>query len=166
MDISGITQKLANTDSLEDWRTVASALDVASKQAAYRQAKPLWVKRMVEQRKLLLHPEVIENLRYNQWVPSDVQLRMIWASVLATLDEPNSKEGFNRIKERLRKKYGYSWWEDVYKRIKPAYAARERIKKKCAGDSQAMQMLAHKTILFGSMFEEEYISALEMIPRD
>lgn len=166
MDVATLTNQLVSTDSLENWKTIAAGWDKASKSTAYAQAKPLWVKRMIEQRKLLLHPDVIQSLQHSHWVPNDAHLRMIWASILATLDEPDSKAGFKRIKVKLQQKYGYDWWEDVYWRIKHAYAAHARIKKNYGDSNPGMQMLASKTILFGSMLEDEYIAALKMIPKD
>jgi hypothetical protein len=165
MDVSALIKLLAGTDSLDQWSQHLVNLPASEKREAIRAAEPLWVARMVQESKLLVHPVTIEELEANRWVPSNSQRRMIWASVLASLDGQDSKQRFNKIKEKLIKKYGNPWWFDVYNRVKPAYAARMRLKKGNDETGPAIRMLAERTSIFSLAVHEERKRALKMIPR-
>ena len=157
-----LIEKLSNIDALETWKKHVAGYPKSEVAIAYQKAKPLWVERMILNNRLLLHPEIIEQLRSQDWIPNDLQSRMIWASLIASDDSRFSKKRMYRIKESIQKKYGNDWWEDIYQRIKPAFAAKQRIKKMDSGSITA-QFLSN-TIMGSDMLREEYLSALKMIP--
>ncbi|RND27369.1 hypothetical protein EC575_26720, partial [Vibrio cholerae] len=97
------------------------------KKESLERAQPLWIERKVSENTLYLHPDVISDLKKQNWLPNDLQKRMIWASVLASAEGSDRRQRFKSIKAILLKKYGRDWWEDVYKRQKFAFAAKERI---------------------------------------
>jgi len=137
---------LSKIDELETWNNHVKNYSKPDKSLVFKMAQPLWVKRMVIEQKLYLNPRIIEQLKNQQWEPTDIQKRMIWASLLASDESSGSKDRMYRIKKILIKKYNKSWWEDVYLRIKPAYAAKERIKKIYSGS--AVTTLINNTFLF------------------
>ncbi|MDX7806974.1 hypothetical protein SJS53_09650, partial [Aeromonas caviae] len=100
------------------------------------------------------------------WVPNDLQKRMIWASVLASAEGTTSRERFKTIKTCILKKYGRDWWEDVYRRQKHAFAAKERIRKQSASNGPVVNMLIANTLLFGEAARDQVKAALSMIPKD
>jgi len=157
-----LIEKLSNIDALETWKNHVAGYPKSEVAIAYKEAQPLWVERMIANNQLLLHPEVIEQLRSQNWVPNDLQIRMIWASIIASDESRFSKKRMYRIKESILNRYGNDWWEDVYKRIKPAFAAKQRIKKMDAG-SITTQFLSN-TIMGRGMLHDEYLAALKMIP--
>lgn len=61
--------------------------------------------------------------------------------------------------------YGRDWWEGVYKRQKPTFAAKERIGKQTSSNGAVVNMLMTKTHLFGDAKREQITSALSMIPK-
>ena len=118
---------------------------------------------MIYENKLYLHPDVIEQLERQGWIPNDLHKRMIWASLIASDESHSSKKRMYKIKNSLIRKYGKDWWEDVYSRIRYAYAAKERIKKIHSGP--AVSAFITNTLI-GSEFEnDKRIAALRMIPR-
>lgn len=160
-----LAQKLASIDELETWKLHCQEYNGQDKKMAFQSAQPLWLERKVSEGTLYLHPEVIEQLRCQNWIPNDLQLRMIWASVLASAEGHDSKARFQSIKTSLRRRYGYDWWEDVYRRQKAAFAAKERIRKHTAEDGSVMSMLIAKTHLFGKAARDQVKAALSMIPK-
>ena len=124
-----ISRQLSDIDALETWKDHVQGFSRPQVAEAYERAQPLWVHRMICEDKLYLHPDVIEQLEGQNWIPNDLHKRMIWASLIASDESPNSKKRMCKIKDGLIRKHGKDWWEDVYYRLKHAYAAKERIKK-------------------------------------
>jgi hypothetical protein len=156
--------RLSNIDELETWKFHTQGYDKSTISSAYKKAVPLWVHRMLDSGKLLLNPEISDQLELQNWVPNDVQKRMIWASILGTDESPQRKERMYLIKEMLINRYGRDWWEDVFRRKNNVYAAKERIKKKLSG--AAMNTFVTKTFLGADCAADEKLKALKMIPKD
>lgn len=154
---------LSNIDELETWKNHIQGYSKSDVATAYKEAQPLWIHRMVSDRKLFLHPDVIEQLRNQHWQSSDLHKRMIWASLIGSDESPNSKIRMYKIKASLINKYGKDWWEDVYTRIKPVYAAKERIKKIHSGP--AISAFIGNTLIGAEAYTEEWKRALKMIPK-
>ncbi|WP_253912502.1 hypothetical protein [Vibrio sp. B1Z05] len=76
-----------------------------------------------------------------------------------------SRERFKSIKNSLINRYGRDWWEDVYKRQKPAFAAKERIRKQIASNGAAVNILIENTHLFSEVARDQITSALSMVPK-
>jgi hypothetical protein len=163
MSFDQVVNHLSDTDDLENWQSVVAFLSENEKLETFKQARPLWLERMVVSGKVLLHPLVTEELRVRGWEPTEIHDRMIWANILVSKSGNNSKEDFKRIKNKIIRKHGHNWWEDVYRRIKPIYAARQRLIKQEI--SPAIQILATHSSLVTQAAEEQRISLLEMIPR-
>lgn len=154
---------LSNIDALETWKDHFQDYSKSDITLACKLARPLWVKRMISAQKLFLHPDIIEQLKQQNWDPSDLQKRMIWASILASDASPQSKTRMYEIKDALIKKYDREWWEDVFKRMKPAYAAKQRIKEINSGP--AMSAFISSTFIGKEAAHEERNQALRMIPK-
>lgn len=154
---------LSNIDELETWKNHVKGYPKSDVAAAYNVAKPLWVQRMISDQKLFLHPDVIDQLKAQNWQPGDVQKKMIWASLLGADESPESKKRMYKVKVSLINKYGKAWWEDVYTRIKPVYAAKERIKKINSGP--ALSAFISNTFIGSEAANEERNRALRMIPK-
>ncbi|MEX0739060.1 MAG: hypothetical protein WD071_06945 [Pseudohongiella sp.] len=154
---------LSNIDELETWKSHVQGYSKSEVASAYKMAQPLWVKRMVSDNKLFLHPDVIDQLKAQNWQPSDVQNKMIWASLLGSDEGSESKKRMYKVKDSLINKYGRDWWEDVYTRIKPIYAAKERIKKIHSGP--AVSAFISNTFIGSEAASEERNRALRMIPK-
>ncbi len=160
-----LVKKLASIDALETWKQHCQGYSSQDKKVAFERAQSLWIARKVSENTLYLHPDVISDLQKQSWLPNDLQKRMIWASVLASYEGSDSRQRFNSIKTSLLKKYGRDWWEDVYKRQKPAFAAKERIRKQIASNGSAVNMLMANTHLFGEVARDQITSALSMVPK-
>lgn len=160
-----LIQKLATIDELETWKLHCQGYSAQDKKVAFQTAQPLWVKRKASEGTLYLHPEVIGQLRDQNWIPNDLQLRMIWASVLASAEGFDSKVRFRSIKASLRKRYGHDWWEDVYHRQRSAFAAKERIRRQSAENGFAINTLIANTHLFNGAMKDQVKAALSMIPK-
>lgn len=154
---------LSSIDALESWKNYVQGYSKSEVAAAYKMARPLWVQRMVSEQKLFVHPDVIEQLRSQNWQPNDVQKKMIWASLLGSDESPESKKRMYKVKDSLIKRYGREWWEDVYSRIKPVYAAKERIRKIHSGP--ATSAFIYNTSIGSEAASEERDLALKMIPK-
>jgi len=165
MDIEILAKQCSKIDALETWGQHTQYLERSVKMEVFILAEMLWTERMARTGNLLLHPDVLDQLKKQNWKPTDVQKRMIWASVLALASGPSSKERFNIIKKRLLKKHGRDWWEDVYQRKTNAWAAKERIRKQQSSNGPAITMLANNTHLFAGAVAEEKRDALRMIPK-
>ncbi|WP_305463189.1 hypothetical protein [Photobacterium leiognathi] len=85
--------------------------------------------------------------------------------VLASGEGSDSRQRFKSIKASLLKKYGRDWWEDVYKRQKPAFVAKERIRNQTASYGVAVNMLMANTHLFGDIARDQIHRALIMVPK-
>jgi hypothetical protein len=158
-----LSQKLSQIDELETWREHVQGISKHEILQAFESAQPLWVHRMICENKLYLHPEVIAQLRRQNWMPSDLHKRMIWASIIASDESSSSKKRMYELKGRLIKKHGRDWWEDVYSRLKYVYAAKERIKK--IHFRPAMSTLISNTSIGAEAASYEQMKALRMIPR-
>lgn len=165
MDIERIAEKLAEIDALETWVSyVPAELSQNAKKEVFTLAERLWLERMAKSGLLLLHPDVLDQLETQSWVATDLQKRMVWASVLASDESPDSKSRFKKIKKRLTSKYGYEWWEDTYRRIKPAFAAKNRINNQSGAHGPATSVFLNNTMLGAEIQLAERESALRMIP--
>lgn len=154
---------LSNIDALETWKNHFQGYSESDITLACELARPLWVKRMISSQKLFLHPDIIEQLKQQNWHPSDLQKKMIWASILGSDESPQSKKRMYEIRGALIKKYDKEWWEDVFKRIKPAYVAKQRIKEISSGP--AMSAFISNTFIGKEAAHEERNQALRMIPK-
>lgn len=166
MDRSDLIKTLSDVEALETWSAYCLDLEPSERKSVYLSAEKLWIQRMAKKGKLFVHPDVLEQLEAQSWEPTDLQKRMIWASVIASAEGPDSKLRFQTIKSRLLKKYGRDWWEDVFKRKTNAFAAKERIRKAAGPSGSAIEMLANNTILFSSFAAEERDASLRMIPKN
>ncbi|MDW5418942.1 hypothetical protein R6242_20425 [Iodobacter sp. CM08] len=166
MDLLSAINRLVGEDYLDEWSSCVKDLPRDQRAEAFRSAEPLWIKRMVSEGKLLIHPVVAADLKNREWKPIDLHRRMIWASVLASIDSPQGKERFNANKARIVKKHGNDWWFDIYKRVKPAYAARMRIKKNQESHGPVLNHMARHSSVFALALHEEREAALKMIPKN
>lgn len=158
-----LSKKLSEIDALETWKDHVQGFSRPEVAEVYERAQPLWVHRMIYENKLYLHPDVIEQLERQGCIPNDLHKRMIWASLIASDESPNSKKRMYKIKDSLIRKYGKDWWEDVYSRLKHVYAAKERIKKIHSGP--AVSAFITNTFIGSEASNDERIKALRMIPR-
>ncbi|SDM97182.1 hypothetical protein [Vreelandella arcis] len=158
-----LSRKLSEIDELETWKDHVQGLSRSQRAQAYKEAQPLWVYRMIRECKLYLHPDVIIQLEGQNWLPSDLQKRMIWDSLIGSDESYNSKKRMYNIKDSLIKKHGRDWWEDVYSRLKHVYAAKERIKKIHSGP--AVSAFITITFIGSEAANNERLKALRMIPR-
>lgn len=159
-----LIKKLSNIDELETWKNYVQGYSRSEVAKAYEEAQPLWTKRMVSDRKLFLHPDVMEQIKSQDWRANDLQKRMIWASLIGSDESMQSKTRMYRIKNSIIKRYGKDWWEDVYARIKPVYAAKQRIKKIHSGP--AVSMFISNTFIGSEAASDERDKALRMIPKE
>ena len=162
--IRSLAMELASIDRMHLWVERLRGVDRDVAKSAYILGVVHWVPRMAAEAKLYVHPDVLSELMAQSWEPTDIQHRMIWASELASLEGNDSKKTFYEIKRRLIKRHDEAWFEDVYRRMKHAFAARARIAK-LNDHGPAVEMLVRNTILFGGMFAEECQRALEMVPK-
>lgn len=159
-----LSRKLSDIDELETWKENVQGLPKSEVAKAYQEAIPLWVHRMISENKLFLHPDVIQQLQDQHWLPNDLHKRMIWASLIGSDESPTSKKRMYKIKESLLNRYGRDWWEDVFSRLKHVYAAKERIKKFHSGP--AIQTFISNTFIGADAANVERRKALEMIPKN
>jgi hypothetical protein len=162
MDTNQLAAELSKIDAIETWPSHCAGINSSVKIEVFEKAEGLWVKRMLQDGKLLVHPDVAEELCSQNWTPNDLQKRMIWASILGT-DDSGSKNRFDKIKDILIKKHGKDWWEDVYQRKTNVYAAKERIRKIHSGP--AVSTFTTDTVLGASCEADERAAALKMIPK-
>ncbi len=158
-----LVKKLASIDELETWNQHCQGYSFQEKKTVFERAQPLWISRKVSENTLYLHPDIISDLRKQNWLSNDIQKRMIWASVLASAEGSDSKQRFKSIKASLLKKYGRDWWEDVYRRQKFAFAAKEHIRNQTASNGTAVNMLMANTHLFGDIARDQIHNALSMV---
>lgn len=166
MDRADVIQKLAEIEALETWGDHCGELGASERQHVYHAAEQLWIERMARKGRLLVHPDVLQQLESQSWRPNDLQKRMIWASVLASAEGSDSKERFRAIKEKLLRRYGRDWWEDVFKRKTSAWAAKERIRKTTGSYGAVITVMINNTHLFSGLADEERVAALKMIPKE
>lgn len=145
-----LIEKLSLVDDLEAWATYTRHLEKEEKKKIYECARRLWIKRKLLDGSLLLHPNVRSDLIEREYRPLSIHKKMIWASVLVSYKGEDSKAYFKRIKGKIIKKYGLKWWKDVDSRIKPAYAAQQRILKRVGAvlhDNQRVADFFPETLL-------------------
>ena len=164
MDTNQAAKYLSEIDEPDQWSKKSAHIEIINKREAYNLAEPLWLERMYREGKLFVHPNIAKQLKNQSWIANDLQKRMIWASVIASAEGPDSKARFVDIKKKLLKKYGREWWEDVYQRKNNAWAAKSRIEKKKASNGPAVTTLINNTHLFAGVAASETIKALKMIP--
>ncbi|MBD2797970.1 hypothetical protein ID856_15750 [Xenorhabdus sp. 18] len=165
-DHQDLIKKLSLIDNLESWPSHTLRLEKEDKKHVYEFAKRLWIKRKISDGSLLLHPDVREELIQREYNPLSIHKKMIWASLLASYDGADRKEYFQRIKEKIIKKYGRKWWLDIDSRINPAYAARQRILKYIDGAGSAVKYAASQSMTLGNVYRESRNDALRMIPKE
>ena len=163
MNIKDLAKTLSQIDEPDEWAKHIPSLYSGTNKAVFELAEPLWVQRMIKQNKLYVHPNVIEQLKTQSFISTDLQNRMIWASILASNNDKNRKA---TIKKLVKKKYGLDWWEDVYGRTRKMWIAKERIHKKLNGNGVCMNMntLINNTNLFSNAALSEIESALKEVP--
>lgn len=166
MDTSSLIDQLASTDELQNWGSIASRAPDADRKLAFESAVPFWVRRMVTEWKLLLHPDVIEELKAQKWQPTERQKKMIWASIVCKLDRPEQKAEKERIRKLLQNKYDNDWWEDVYQRAGKVWPAWNRAQKRVFSNGSAINVLAAHSSLIGQALHEEFLAVLCMVPKE
>ncbi len=159
-----LIKNLVATDDLEKWGDVTQNLSKDDKAKIYDIAEPKWIERKLLNGTLLLHPDVRAELTARDFKPLNVHRKMIWASVLVMLEGVDSKERYNRIKEKIIKKHNNKWWFDVQKRVKPTYAAKSRLEKQSLGN--ATSFAAQNSSFFGGVVQGSRDDALKMIPNE
>lgn len=161
--MANLVEFLTSIDDLETWKDPIQGYDECQVARAYKEAQRLWLKRMISSQRLFLHPDIVENIKSQDWEATDLQKRMIWASLIVADESASSKKRMYKIKESIINKHGKDWWEDVYSRIKPAYAAKERIKK--IGCGPAMSTFISSTLIGAEAARMDRDGALRMIPK-
>jgi hypothetical protein len=121
---------------------------------------------MVEEWKLFLHPTVIEQLQKQEWQPTELQQKMIWASIVCKLDSPDQKAEKAKIRQLLKKRYNNEWWEDVYQRAGKVWPAWDRARKRVFSNGPAVTVLAAHSTLVGQALYDEFKAALRMVPSE
>lgn len=159
-------KRLVHLDELQNWGASVPELKGEARRKAFSEATPLWVERMVNEGKLLLHPQVIEDLRTNGWVPNDLQRKMIWASIVCKLDRADQKKEKYRIRELIQKAYGSEWWEEIYDRAGKVWPAWDRFRKNILSLGPATAMLANNSSVIGLAMHDEFKNVLNMVPKN
>ncbi|MGO0309750.1 hypothetical protein ACTL6P_24780 [Endozoicomonas acroporae] len=108
MNIENISKQLSKIQNPNNWSKEIAHLSSEEKSQCVALAEPLWVERMISNGYLLVHPDIAKELKQNEWKPNQLHRKMIWASVLVSIDGETSKEQFQDIKKRLKKKYGFA----------------------------------------------------------
>lgn len=163
-DLEVNVKKLVATDELQDWGAVVSCLKGDARRKAFETATPLWVERMINEGKLLLHPSVIAQLRQENWSPNELQKQMIWASIVCKLDSPEQKAEKVRVRSLLQKHYDNYWWEQVYERAGKVWPAWDRYRKNIQSVGLATATLATHSSVLGQAFGQEFKAILKMVP--
>ena len=158
-------EKLVSIDSLHEWgKSIPEVKDVERREA-FEAAIPLWVERMINEGKLLLHPSVIEALKSHSWRPNELQKKMIWASIVCKLDSHDQKAEKAIIRQLLQKHYDNGWWEDVYERAGRVWPAWDRYRKNILSAGSATRQFASYSSVLGEAFRDEYLAVLKMVPK-
>lgn len=161
---SNVIDELANTYDLELWGEVAEGVANADKEILFELAERNWIERMINSQKLLLHPDAKAELIARDYKPLAKHKKMIWASVLVNYDGLDSKERFNRIKEKIIKKHNNIWWRDVYNKVKPTYAVKKRLEETTLGP--AVAFAAQHSSFLGGVVAESREDILRRLPND
>ena len=155
---------LIATDNLEKWGVLTKYLSKDDKAKIYDIAEPKWIERKITNGTLLLHPDVRSDLIARNFKPLSIHRKMIWASILVMLEGEDSKECYNRIKDKIIKKHSNKWWFDVQRRVKPTYAAKSRLKKETQG--KATSFAAQRSSFLGEVMQSSRDGILKMIPSE
>jgi len=161
MNIQSLAKTLSQIDEPEQWVNHIPSSYSGKNRAVFALAEPLWIQRMVSHNNLYIHPNVIKKLKSQYYIPTDLQNRMIWASILASNDDKNRKSVIQRL---VKKKYNYDWWEDAYCRTRKMWIAKERINKKLNSNGSGMNTLINNTVFFANAAQSEVEAALKEIP--
>ncbi|MFJ5333059.1 hypothetical protein [Pectobacterium versatile] len=163
-----LIEQLSLIDNPIDWyqNINISELKKEEKKHIYELALHQWIKRKIFDGSLLLHPDIREELIQRKYNPSSIHKKMIWASLLASYEGNDSREYFQQVKKKIVKKYGNKWWLDVYKRIKPTYAARKRLLEQTSSTGAAFKYAASQSIFLRNTLYESRDDALRMIPKE
>ncbi|WP_347253924.1 hypothetical protein [Leminorella grimontii] len=163
-----IIKQLSLIDNLEDWHWYipSSELQKEDKKHIYESAERLWIKRKISDGSLLIHPDVREELIEREYNPLPIHKRMIWSSLLASYNGTDRSDYLKKIREKITKKYGREWWDDIDRRIKPTYIARRRLLKQNNSTGPALKYAASQSMFFGSLLSESRDDVLRMIPKE
>ncbi|WP_377518428.1 hypothetical protein [Microbulbifer taiwanensis] len=163
MNSESLANKLSEIYQIDEWGSYCSNIPKEVKNLAFQLAEPMWVENMLAKGRLLVHPEVAEDLKGQNYKPNMHQKKMIWASILGSDETPDSEKRFYKIKKLLIGRYGEDWWEDVYQRKNNVWAARQRIQKSVSGSM--ISAFVENTILGAHCAREERQRALCMIKK-
>lgn len=163
-----IIKQLSLIDNLEDWHLYipTSELQKEDKKYIYESAERLWIKRKISDGSLLIHPDIREELIEREYNSLPIHKKMIWSSLLASYNGINKSEYFNKIREKITKKYGREWWDDIDRRVKPAYIARQRLLKQNSSTGPGLKYAASQSIFFGCLLSESRDDILRVIPKE
>jgi len=161
MNIHDLAKILSQVDEPEQWANHIPSSYSGTNKAVFQLAEPLWVQRMIRHNNLYVHPNIIKQLRAQSFAPTDLQNKMIWASILASSDDADRK---SLIKKLVKKKYGYDWWENSYARTRKMWIAKEWINKKIKANGSGVSTLISNTNLFANAAQSEIEAALKEIP--
>ena len=164
MNYDEVIEQLALIEDLEQWKVHVCDIPHKAKKWIYEQAERKWIKRKLEDGSLLVHPNIRKQLIERGFKHLSVHRKMIWASFLVSYDGDDSKERFRRIKNKIIKKHNNKWWFDVYNRVKPTYAARQRLIKQANRSGVAVKFSGTKSSFLGNILLKEREETLSMIP--
>jgi len=159
-----LIEDLIATDNLEKWGVLTKSFSKDDKAKIYDIAEPKWIERKIKNGTLLLHPDVRRDLIARNFKPLSIHRKMIWVSILVMLEGEDSKECYNRIKDKIIKKHSSKWWFDVQRRVKPTYAAKSRLKKETLG--KATSFAAQNSSFLGEVMQGSRDGILKMIPSE
>ena len=164
-DLSSYITKLVSLDKLYDWGNSIPEITGDDRKKVFSEATPLWVKRMIKEGKLLLHPEIIEELRIHEWFPTELHKKMIWSSIVCQLDGKEQKTEKARIRKIIQEKYNNDWWEDVYNRAGLVWPAWDRFRKNVLSVGSGTHMLAIHSSVVRYAMQDEFNEVLKMVPK-
>ena len=165
-EVKEVINTLSSIDDLEAWNEVRKTVHVELREIHLNYAMYKWIERMITQEKLLLHPNVKQELVSRDYKPLVKHKKMIWASLLATYENKDSKERFDRIKGKIKKHYTSRWWLDVYNiynQFRIVYLKLKRIDEKNGG---GIALLASKSTFIGNAIQEEREKLMRELPTE
>lgn len=165
MQYEQYVRDLVCEDELQKWGSIISHMKGQERLEVFQRATSLWIERMTHEGKLLLHPDIIAELRKNNWQPEELQKKMIWASIVCKLDGEEQKSEKAKVRQLLQRKYGNDWWEDVYARAGKVWPAWARMKRRILSDGPVTSFLAANTSIIGQAMQEEFMAILRMVPK-
>lgn len=164
--LSPYIQRVSNIDNIEQWKDCVSELPPKHKKYVFEFAGPKWIQRMLESNKLLIHPDVKEELKRRNYKPLKRHKQLIYASLLASYNNPDSQDYFYRLKAKIEKKHNTHWWKGVFDRIKPTYAVRKRLEEVSRATGPALKAFASQSVFMGNALIEERESIMERLPKE